>query len=99
MASVMSNADTLDLIVEKVTEALERGEMDRYPNRACFLPADAPGHSESAGRALAEGKPVVLVFPSGDEIVIEPGENGTPARVEARDANSQPLGVAPPLPA
>ncbi len=87
----MSHADTLDLITDRVIATLELEDMDRYPNRACFVPADAPGHSKSAARALGEGKPVVLVFPSGDEVVIEPGENGTPARVEARDADSHPL--------
>jgi hypothetical protein len=92
MEGVMTHADTLDLITERVIAAMGLEEpMDRYPDRACFLPADAPGHSESAGRALAEGKPVVLVFPSGDEVVIEPAENGTPMRVEARDASGRPL--------
>lgn len=92
MEGVMSHADTLDLIVERVAAAIELDEpMDRYPNRSCFLPADAPGHAESASEALAEGKPVVLVLPNGDEVVIEPGENGIPSRVEARDAAGQPL--------
>jgi hypothetical protein len=92
METLMSHADTLDLIIERVTGAMELDEpMDRYPDRACFVPADAPGHSESIGRALAEGHPVVLVFPNGDEVVIEPGENGAPARVEVRDGDGHPL--------
>jgi hypothetical protein len=91
MEKVMTHADTLDLITERVIAAIELEEMDRYPNRACFVAADAPEHSECASRALVEGKPVVLVLPNGDEVVIEPGENGTLARVEVRDSAGQPL--------
>ena len=87
----MSHVDTLDLITDRVLATLELEDMDRYPNRACFVPADAPGHAESVSRALAEGHPVVLVFPNGNEVVVEPGENGTPARVEARDSDGEPL--------
>jgi hypothetical protein len=92
MAAVMKHADTLDLITDKVVAAMQLDEpLDRYPNQACFVPVDAAGHSESVGRALGEGHPVVLVFPNGDEVVIEPGENGTPARVEVRDGDGRPL--------
>jgi hypothetical protein len=92
MEGVMSHADTLDLITERVIAAMQLEEpMDRYPNRSCFLPADGPDHSSLASAALAEGRPVVLVFPGGEEVVIEPGENGTPIRVQARDASGQPL--------
>lgn len=88
----MSQADTLDLITERVVAAMQLEEpLDRYPNQSCFIPADAPGHADSASEALAEGHPVVLVFPNGDEVVIEPGENGTPARVAARNASGKPL--------
>jgi hypothetical protein len=92
MEGVMSHNDTLDLITERVIAAMELEEpMDRYPNRSCFVAADAPWHRETANEALAEGHPVVLVFPNGDEVVIEPGANGTPARVEVRDADGQPF--------
>jgi hypothetical protein len=64
---------------------------DRYPNRVHFIAADDRDHGMKASRALAEGDPVALVSPSGDEVVIEPGENGTPARVEVRDPAGQPL--------
>ncbi len=88
----MSHADTLDLIAGRVIAAMQMEEpTDRYPNRSCFLPADGPDHSRLASAALAEGHPVVLVFPSGDEVVIEPGENGSPARVEVRDSGGRPL--------
>jgi hypothetical protein len=92
MEGVMSQGDTIDLITERVIAAMQLEEpLDRYPNQSCFIPADALDHAESAGEALAEGHPVVLVFPNGDEVVIEPGENGTPARVEVRDSAGHPL--------
>jgi hypothetical protein len=92
MEGVMSHSDTLDLITERVIAAMELEEpMDRYPNRSCFVAADAPWHGETANEALAEGHPVVLVFPNGDEVVIEPGDNGTLPRVEVRDSAGQPL--------
>ena len=64
---------------------------DRYPNRVHFIAADSPYHEEHSRQAFSEGHPVVLVFPNGDEVVIEPGANGTPARVEVRDSAGQPL--------
>lgn len=63
----------------------------RYPNHVHFVAANDPGLGKYASEALGDGDPVVLVFPNGDEVVIEPGENGTPARVEVRDSAGQPL--------
>lgn len=88
----MSHAETIDLITERVLAFMQEEERsDRYPNRAHFVAADGPHHGEHTRRAFSEGHPVVLVFPNGDEVVIEPGENGTPARVEVRDSAGQPL--------
>lgn len=88
----MSYENTMDLIQERVIAWGQDDEVaSRYPNRSYFIAADSPEHSERAHRAFAEGHPVVLVFPNGDEVVIEPGENGTPARVEVRDSVGQPL--------
>ena len=88
----MSHADTLDLITERVIAAMQREEpLDLYPNRSHFIPADGPDHGKLANAALAEGDPVVLVFPNGDEVVIEPGDRGTPASVEVRDSAGHPL--------
>ncbi len=92
MAGVMSYAATADLVTQRVIASMELEEpLDRYPNHVHFIAADDPEHSAKAAEAFAERHPVVLVFPGGEEIVIEPGEDGAPARVEARDANSQPL--------
>jgi hypothetical protein len=92
MAGVMSYAATADLVTKKVIASMElEGPLDRYPNHAHFIAADDPEHSSKAAEAFAEGHPVVLVFPGGEEVVIEPGEDEAPARVEARGANSEPL--------
>ncbi|HVY78138.1 MAG TPA: hypothetical protein VG898_06505 [Solirubrobacterales bacterium] len=82
----------MDLIQERVIAWGQDDEVaSRYPNRAYFIAADSPHHAEHSRWAFAEGHPVVLVFPNGDEVVIDPGENGTPARVEVRDSAGQPL--------
>jgi hypothetical protein len=92
MREITCNADTSDLIVEKMIAWGQDDEVAaRYPNRSHFVAANDPEHGEYASTALGEGDPVVLVFPGGDEILIEPGENGDPVRVEARDASGQPL--------
>ncbi|HEX2393220.1 MAG TPA: hypothetical protein VHI77_09905 [Solirubrobacterales bacterium] len=88
----MSYETTMDLIQQRVVAWGQDDEVaDRYPNRVHFIAADGPEYAERVRRAFAEGHPVVLVFPNGDEVVIEPGENGTPARVEVRDSAGQPL--------
>jgi hypothetical protein len=91
MEGVMSHSETLDLIVERAIAWGQDEVTDRYPNRVHFIPADAPGHGDSASAALAEGDPIVLVLPSGDEILIQPGENGDPVRIEARDSAGRAL--------
>jgi hypothetical protein len=88
----MSRTRSEDLIHERVIAWGQDDEFaDRYPNRTHFIAADSPHQGEHTRRALGEGHPVVLVFPNGDEVVIEPGENGTPARVEVRDGDGHPL--------
>lgn len=89
----MSRAQTTDdLIHERVIAWGQSDEVaDRYPNSVYFLAADSPHLGDHAHRAFSEGHPVVLVFPNGDEVVIELGETGTPARVEVRDSDGQPL--------
>ncbi|HSS33789.1 MAG TPA: hypothetical protein VLL27_10955 [Solirubrobacterales bacterium] len=83
---------TDDLIRERAIAWGQSDEFaDRYPNRSFFLAADSPYLDEHTRRAFSEGHPVVLVFPNGDEVVIEPGENGMLPRVEVRDSDGQPL--------
>lgn len=88
----MNRVDTMDLIAERVVAFMqEEAPSDRYPNRTHFIAADGPEHGKTAGAALAEGDPVVLVFPDGYEVLIQPGENGTAAQVEARDSSGQQI--------
>lgn len=89
----MSRAVTTDdLITERVIAWGQSDEVaDRYPNRVHFIAADSPEHGENVRQAFSEGHPVALVFPNGNEVVIEPAENGSPARVEVRDADGHPL--------
>lgn len=87
----MSHADTFDLITERVLAWMEEEQVsDRYPNRAHFIAADHPEHGKMASDTLAEGDPVVLVFPDGYELLIQPGENGA-VEVEARDSTGEPI--------
>jgi hypothetical protein len=44
----------------------------RYPNGAAFVGADMPGLGEILARNAREGHAVVLVYPDGEEWVIEP---------------------------
>jgi hypothetical protein len=92
MEGVMSRVDTMDLIAERVLSFMqEEGPSDRYPHRTHFIAADGPEHGKIASAAMAEGDPVVLVFPGGNEVLIQPGENGTPAQVLARDSSGQQI--------
>lgn len=93
MEGAMSRAGTTDdLITERVIAWGQDDEVaDRYPNHVHFVAADSPEQNERVRQAFSEGHPVVLVFPNGDEVVIELGENGSPARVEVRDSAGRPL--------
>jgi len=92
----MSQADTTDeLILERVIAWGQSDEIaDRYPNKVHFIAADDTEYALHVRQAFSEGDPVVLVFPNGDEVVIEPGQNGTPARVEVRDSDGEPLAAS-----
>lgn len=89
----MTGDDTTgQLIVERmIAWGQDEDVAARYPNRTHFIAADDRYHGMKVSRVLTEGDPVALVFPNGDEVVIEPGENGVPARVEVRDSAGQPL--------
>lgn len=82
---------TLDLIVERVIAwGADDQVAARYPNRARFIAADNPDHSTMAERGLAEGHPVVIVFPNGHELLIRPNGSEAP-RIEARDESGLPI--------
>jgi hypothetical protein len=87
----MSRTDTFDLIFERVVAWGQDDQVaSRYPNGVHFVAADHPDHGEMTGNALAEGAPVILVFPDGNELLIQAGENAA-VQVEARDSGGHPL--------
>ena len=47
---------------------------DRYPNETVLIPADSPHASDLMMEAVAEEKPVAIVFPDGSDVVWRPPE-------------------------
>jgi hypothetical protein len=47
---------------------------DRYPNKTVLIPADSPYASDLMREAVAEGKPIAIVFPDGSDLVWRPPE-------------------------
>jgi hypothetical protein len=87
----MSRDHTDDLIFEKALAWGQNHELDaRYPNHTHFIAADNPQHDQMATEVLREGNPVVLVYPDGRELLIQPESDGG-ARLEARDSSGLPI--------
>jgi hypothetical protein len=73
MASVMSQDASIDSATERVLASIENEELAvRYPNRAHFISAENPHQGEMATRALFEGDPVVIIYPDGHELLVQP---------------------------
>lgn len=69
----MSREAKTDPATERVLAGIENEELAaRYPNRAHFISADNPHQGEMATRALFEGDPVVIVYPDGHELLVQP---------------------------
>jgi hypothetical protein len=49
---------------------------DRYPSGTSFIAADLPSFDSHFRRAISEERPVVVVLPDGDELLIEPRDDG-----------------------
>lgn len=47
---------------------------DRYPDEMILIPADSPDASALISRAIAERRPMALVFPDGSDVVARPPE-------------------------
>jgi hypothetical protein len=45
---------------------------ERYPSETMLIPADSPDASNLMSRAVAEGKPIAIVFPDGSDVVWRP---------------------------
>ncbi|MGE5282301.1 MAG: DUF1330 domain-containing protein [Chloroflexota bacterium] len=69
----MSQDANIDPATTRVLAGIENEELAvRYPNRAHFISADNPHQGEMATRALFEGDPVVIVYPDGHELLVQP---------------------------
>ena len=68
----------------------EPGRFDRYPNRTHFVEIEHPEHDQMATRTLLRGDPVVLIYPDGSELLIDPDPSGG-ARIETRDSSGKPI--------
>ncbi|HUN78346.1 MAG TPA: hypothetical protein VMU32_05460 [Solirubrobacteraceae bacterium] len=62
LASQRMDAAIEDVIAERPA---------RYPNGAAFVGADMPGLGKILARRAREGRAVVLVYPDGEERIIE----------------------------
>lgn len=68
------HTDTADLTYERFRAALE-GE-GNYPRDAAFIDAEAPFARAALLRNVREGRPVVIVFPDGQEKVLKAANPG-----------------------
>jgi uncharacterized protein with von Willebrand factor type A (vWA) domain len=64
----------LDRAIESVLGAV--AAPDRCPSGASFIAADLPSFHSHFRRAISEDRPVVVVLPDGDELLIEPRSDG-----------------------
>lgn len=77
MATVSKEVRTPGRILasKRFDAAIEDGIAERparYPNGAVFVGADLPGLGEILARHASEARAVVLVYPDGEEWVVEP---------------------------
>ena len=67
------NTPATDAAFDKLARiAVDEGSDERYPNDTVLIPADAPDASVLISRAIAEEKPITLVFADGSDIVARP---------------------------
>lgn len=77
MATVTDKTRTPGSVLasERFDAAIEDGIAERparYPNGAAFVGADLPGLGEILARNAREDRAVVLVYPDGEEWIVEP---------------------------
>lgn len=81
-----TDSEASGLAFERFRDALE-GRATGYPRGAIFVPSDAPYTRRALLRALREGQPVVLVFPDGQERIVQgesPNRGGWIAELRGR---------------
>jgi hypothetical protein len=77
MATVTDKTRTPGSVLasKRFDAAIEDGIAERparYPNGAAFVGADLPGLGEILARNAREDRAVVLVYPDGEEWIVEP---------------------------
>ena len=55
--------------------AVDPANDDRYPDGTVLIPADSADTSKLISRAIADRRPMALVFPDGSDIVARPPDN------------------------
>ncbi|HVD86158.1 MAG TPA: hypothetical protein VNB59_01995 [Solirubrobacterales bacterium] len=87
----LTHGDVLDIAVERSIAYLGDSELEaRYPNHTHFVGVDSPHYARLATKALLQGHSVVIVYPDGHELLIDPEPTGG-ARIEARDTSGRPI--------
>jgi hypothetical protein len=64
----------LDRTIQSVLGAV--AAHGRYPSGTSFIAADLPSFYDHFHRAIREARPVVVVLPDGDELLIKPRSDG-----------------------
>ncbi|MGH2880967.1 MAG: hypothetical protein ACRDK4_15340 [Solirubrobacteraceae bacterium] len=72
-AENISAEPPMDRAVEATLKALE--DPDRYPSGTSFLAADLPSFDAHFRRITSEGRPIVVVLPDGEELLLQPGRH------------------------
>jgi hypothetical protein len=55
--------------------ALDPANDERYPDGTVLIPADSPDSTVLMASAIAERRPIALVFPDGSDVLARPPEN------------------------
>jgi hypothetical protein len=66
----------VDRAIESALEAVDAS--DRYPSGTSFIAADLPSFDSHFRRVISEGRPIVVVLPDGDELLLKPRQERFP---------------------
>jgi hypothetical protein len=88
MAAVMNHMGDNETASRRMDVLFTSPELDTYPSPMHLVAADNPRHDEMATRALLDGDSVLIVYPDGRELLIQPEPSGG-ARLETRHPSSQ----------
>jgi hypothetical protein len=65
----------VDRAVESALDAIDAPE--RYPSGTSFIAADLPSFDSHFRRVTSEGRPIVVVLPDGDELLLRPRQDAS----------------------